>query len=365
MAIALSPRDVERLLAEPSSDLRAELAGKVADGLTGPGLSSGEIALAQDVLRILARDVEAKVRASISTGLRNSLHLPRDVAQRLCDDIDTVALPLLRYSEVLTDEDLINIVRGGTARKHEAIAGRSNLTESISDALITHAEEPAIALLMGNLTARINENSLNRAVTRFAGSARVKEAMVLRHSLPLTVSERLVTLVSGELQRHLLNMHTLSPTVAADIVLRSREQAIIHLSTGSSEADLAVMVNQMQRNGRLSPTLIVRALCTGDIAFFEAAIAARGDVPIANAQILIHESSRRGLAALYRKAKMPDSLFDTVCAAIEAVNETGFDGDARDLERFRGRVISRVLTNTGSIDFADADYLVDKLTDVL
>ena len=73
-------------------------------------------------------------------------------------------------------------------------------------------------------------------------------------------------------------------------------------------------------------------------------MAIKGDVPVANAQILIHETSRRGLAALYRKAAMPENLFDAIRAAVEAVDETGFDGDPRDLDRFRARVISRVST---------------------
>jgi uncharacterized protein (DUF2336 family) len=218
---------------------------------------------------------------------------------------------------------------------------------------------------MGNDTARIAEHSLNRAVTQFAGSDRVKQAMVMRHSLPITVSERLVALVSKELQQHLVKVHALPPGIASDIVLRSREQAIIRLSMGSSEEELARMIAQMHHSGRLTPTLILRALCTGDIAFFEAAMAIKGDVPVANAQILIHEPSRRGLAALYRKAVMPENLFDAICAAVEVVDETGFDGDLRDLERFRARVISRVLTLTDLIDPADADYLVDKLGDIL
>ena len=29
------------------------------------------------------------------------------------------------------------------------------------------------------------------------------------------------------------------------------------------------MVAQMHHNGRLTPTLMLRALCTGDVAFFE------------------------------------------------------------------------------------------------
>jgi uncharacterized protein (DUF2336 family) len=367
MAAALSLQDVARLLSEPSPDMRAELADKVAVSLAGTGLAAAEIAVAQDIVRLLARDVEAKVRASLSRGLRSSRNLPRDVALKLAADIDSVALPLLAESLVLTDEDLVALVRGGTPRKQETIAARADLAEMVSDALITHAAEPAVAVLMANATAKIAETSFAHAIDRFAGSDRVKEAMVQRHTLPITIAERLVTLVSKELQEHLMRAHALSASVASDIVLRSREQAVIHLSMGSSENELRQMVAQMHHSGRLSPTLLLRALCTGDIGFFEAAMAVKGDVSIANAQVLIHEKSRRGLAALYRKAVMPEALYGAVRTAVDVIDETGFDGNAHDLERFRARVISRVLTLDESVtlDAPDADYLIEKLGDIL
>jgi hypothetical protein len=62
---------------------------------------------------------------------------------------------------------------------------------------------------------------------------------------------------------------------------------------------------------------------------------------------------------------MPDELYGTIRSAIDTVAEAGFDGEPRDLERFRSRVITRVLTLVESVDSADADYLLDKLTDVL
>jgi uncharacterized protein (DUF2336 family) len=365
MAASLSPQDVARLLAEPSADVRAELAGKVSADLSANGLTPAEVKLALDIVRILARDVEETVRASLSRGLRHSPHLPRDVARRLAQDVEYVALPVLADSLVLTDEDLIEIVRLGSSLKQEAVASRSNLTETVSDALITHGEEPAVVVLMANNTAAIAETAFHRAATRFAASDDVKKAMVLRETLPITVAERMVTMVSKALQNHLVKVHALAPATAANIVLTSREHAIIRLSLGASDEDLRHMITQMHRNGRLTPSLILRALCTGDIAFFEAAMAVRSDVPLDNAQILIHETSRRGLAGLYKKAAMPDALFVAVRAAVDMVDETRFDGEPRDLERFRAKVISRVLTLVETVDAADADYLLDKLGDVL
>ena len=352
-------------MAEPSPDLRIELAGKVAADLSANGLTPTEVRLAQDIVRALARDVEETVRASLSRALRHSSNLPRDVALMLADDVEFVALPLLADSVILTDEDLIEIVRRGSSLKQQAIASRPNLTEPVSDALVTHAEEPAVVVLMANNTASIAEDTFHRAVTRFADSDSVKKAMVLRERLPISVAERMVTMVSKALQSHLVKAHDLAPETAADIVLTSREHAIIRLSLGASDEDLRHMVAQMHRNGRLTPSLVLRALCTGDVAFFEVAMAVKCDVPLDNAQILIHEPSRRGLAALYRKADMPESLLLAFQAALDVVDQSRFDGEARDLERFRSRVISRVLTLVETVELGDADYLLDKLADVL
>jgi uncharacterized protein (DUF2336 family) len=365
MAASLSSNDVDRLMSEPSPDVRAELAEKIAADLSHHALTPTEVRLGQDIVRILARDVEERVRASLSRGLRHSPNLPRDVARKLAEDVESVAFPMLTDSLALTDEDLIEIVRNGSSLKQEAIASRPNLTETVTGALIDHADEPAVIVLMGNNSAAIAEDKFDHALTRFDGSARVKEAMVLREKLPITVAERLVNMISKALQAHLVEAHALAPRTAADIVMKSREQEIIRLSLGASEVELWQMVAQMQRNGRLTPSLILRALCTGDIGFFEVAMAVRGDISIENAQILIHDPSRRGLEALYRKATMPDELYGTIRSAIDTVAEAGFDGEPRDLERFRSRVITRVLTLVETVDPADADYLLDKLSDVL
>ena len=365
MATPLTPQDVARLLAQPSPDLRAELAESMAVHLSGAELAPGEVALARDIVRLLAKDVEAKVRAALAQGLRHSPNLPRDVALKLAEDIESVALPVLADTVVLTDDDLVALVRGGSARKQTAIAGRLNLTEIVADAIVEHGAEPAVAALMGNASAAIAEASFQRAMMRFAGSDRVKSAMAHREGLPMTVCERLVTMISAQLQEHVLKTQALPPGLAADIVLGCREHAMILLSAGASEADLRQLIAQLNHTGRLTPALIFRALCLGDIAFFEAALAEMGEIPIANAQILIHEKTGRGLDALYRKALMPAALFGAFQTAVRIVDETGFDGEPRDLERFRARVISRVLTMTENVEPDVADYLVGKLGDVL
>jgi uncharacterized protein (DUF2336 family) len=365
MASSLTQADVARLLAEPSASVRAEVADKLAREIDSTTLTEAELQLATDIVRVMSRDVELAVRRALSENLRRAKHLPHDVAVHLAEDVEAVALPILSDSPVLTDADLLAIVHQGSGEKQAAIAGRDNVSEQVADALTTKGSEAAIAALMGNATARITEASLGTAIDRFAASERVKASMVHRTNLPASIAERLVVLVSDKLQSYLVGHHELPLSLATDMVLQSRERATLHFSLGSSEQELERLVRQMHRNQRLTPLLVLRALCLGDLAFFEMALAMMAHIPVHNARILIHDAGPNGLASLYEKAGMPPRLLAAVRVAVDVVCGTEFDGGERDRERYRSRVITRILTQFEDLPQEDLDYLLDKLGDVL
>lgn len=365
MVSHLSKEDVQRLLEEPSSTVRAEVAGKLALDIDNPQLSESEMALAHEVVRLMAKDVEATVRISLSQNLRRAVRLPHDVAVQLANDIESVALPILQDSEVLTDQDLIAIIAKGSPQKHEAIATRATVSHTVSDAIITTAGEKAVEKLMNNTGAQISDTSYDKAVTRFEDSDVIKEAIVKRPVLPVTIAEKLTTRVSEKLRDYLVSHHELSPSVAADLVLQSRERTIVELASGSSEDEIERLVAQMQEHGRLTPSIVLRALCMGDVLFFEAALAVRANIPLLNARILIHDGGQLGMKTLYERAGMPPNMMSVVRAALDVVHETEMDGGSYDRERYRARVIERVLTQFEDVGSDDFEYLLNKLGDIM
>src|SRR3546814_11465000 len=133
--------------------------------------------------------------------------------------------------------------------------------------------------------------------------------------------------MSKKLQGYLVSKHDLPADAAANLILQTRERATVSLlSRGASGADLEELVFQIHVNGRLTPTLIIRALCVGDMAFFEAAMARLGNVQLKNAKKLIHEGGDLGLRSLYEKAKMPERLFRSVRAAVQILGEEAYAG---------------------------------------
>lgn len=364
MASSLTQADVARLLAEPSASVRAEVASKLAGEIDSTLLTEAELQMAHDIVRLMAKDVEQTVRRALSVSLRSARHLPHDVALRLAHDVEAVALPILADSPVLTDADLIEIVRAGAGGKQEAIATRNGVSEQLADVLVRQASEAAVARLMGNASANIAEATFDTAMQRFAGSERVKASMVHRPNLPVTIAEKLVVIVSDRLQSYLVSHHELPVSLATDLVLQGRERATLHLSLGSSEEELEKLVRQMHRNQRLTPLLVLRAICLGDLAFFEMAMAVMAKIPVINARILIHDAGSNGLASLYERAGMPQRFLQAVRVAVDVVRGTEFDGGERDRERFRSRVITRILTQFEDLPQEDLDYLLDKLGDV-
>lgn len=356
----LTQKDVNRLLQDPSSENRALMAGKIATQFEHE-LTPAERKIAEDIIGVMARDAVVMVRAALAENLRHISDVPHDVAMRLAKDVEAVALPMLESSTAFTDADLMEILKGGSEEKQSAIAQREEVSESLSEAIVSTAGEKAVAALMSNEGAKLNEASLGKAIDRFQDSEAVQAPMVGRKKLPVTVAERLVSLVSDRLKDVLVQKHELPPGVAADLIMQSRERATVNLFSEANENDVQKLVQQLFRNSRLTPSLILRATCTGDIAFFEWAMTTLADVSVTNARMLMHDAGPLGFKSLYEKSGMPRQLMPAFRIAIEVAKENRLDGEEGDRERYRRRMIERILTQYEDMATEDLDYLLGKL----
>ena len=122
MTDLLSPADVQRLLADPSADTRAEMAAKVALEFKRGALTPQERRIAEEIVRAMTRDAVMRVREALAEHLKDSPHLPRDAALTLARDVDKVAVLVLQHSQVLSDEDLITLMQNASSAKLKAIA---------------------------------------------------------------------------------------------------------------------------------------------------------------------------------------------------------------------------------------------------
>lgn len=359
----LSEKDVERLLNDPSAETRAATVRKVASVLNVPKLNAEERKLALDVFAIMARDAEVRVRRALSESIRSNPAVPRELVKQLAGDIGEVAVPVLQVSSVLTDDDLVEIIAAGSNDHHMAIAGRASVSETVSGALIERGTEQVVSRLLENDGAKVKETSFERALERFPGSGPVSDAMAGRKHLPMAVAQRLVDRVSEKLRLHLVTHHDLPSDIATDLVLDSRERAIVGLASDNHEPrDLGALVGELKRTGRLTSTLLLRALYTGDLDFFAFSLASIADISVGNARRLIHDPGRLGLKALYQRCGLPERMLPLARVAIAVASEMQYDGGPADRARFVERAIERLLTHfDGVVPEDDVDWLISRL----
>lgn len=365
---SLSSEDVSRLLADPSPEARVIAAEKIAIGFSDNTHSAKERQIAEEIFRILLSDAEIRVREALAVNLKDNPTIPHDVALALANDVSRVSVPMLEFSDVLNDEDLIEVIRSQDVAKQTAISERHHVSEIISDTLIDTKNESVVASLIRNEGAQISEGSFEKAVDSLGESELVQTAMVNRSALPVLVTEKLVTLVSDILRDELFKRHEMPDDLATDLLLQSRERAIVTLATESGDEDIRKLVKQMRQNNRLTSSIVLRALCMGDLRFFEAALSELANIPLVNARTLIYDPGFTGLERLWIASNMPKQQLDAVRAAITAVAELEHDGQPQDRQRFSRRLIERVLSQYDNTDIVletdDLEYLLAKISEL-
>ena len=365
----LGQEDVKRLMSDPSAQTRADTSAKLAAQFEAQELSENERQIAEDIFRALVKDVEVRVRESLAAHLKNSSDLPRDVALALAKDVDSVALPMLKFSEVLTDEDLIEIVRGQNEVKQVAIAQRREVSSQLADALIDTGNENAVARLVANEGADLTKKAFNRVMSEYEKSVAVSDSLARRPNMPASVSEHLIEVLTERLQDYLISKHELPFETATNLILQARERATMSLvEYGSTDTELENLIEQLYRKGRLTPSLLLRGLCLGDMPFFERAMARLAELPLQNVRILIHDQGALGLESVYIRANLPQRLFPVFRAGIDLVDETDYDGGLNDRQRFLERMLARILTQfedpSSRMAEEDIEYLMGKLEQV-
>jgi uncharacterized protein (DUF2336 family) len=149
---------------------------------------------------------------------------------------------------------------------------------------------------------------------------------------------------------------------ALEIVTGAAERATVDLvDQAGKTADVRGLVTHLNAEGRLTASLLLRALANGHMTFFEWGVAELAGVPHHRTWLMIHDAGPLGLRAIYERAGLPARLFPAFRAAVDTFHSMEFDGGARDQERFQERMLQRFMTQPEQASREDVDYLLSRM----
>ena len=343
----LSSFDVDVLLAENSSVSRVAIIEKVAQAYRQEHFSAHELALAEQIFRVMMRDVAAEVRLALAEQLKDMEHIPRDILLHLASDENEVALPIVEMSQLLSDADLVQLIE--TSRdsvRIEKIAARPHISERVSGAVVETRYPQAVEALLANHTAQISEQTLETVIEAFAYEPDIVASLGARNALPISVVEKLVSVASEQMAEQLRSRYEMDSERVRQFTEKARETATLALLEGHvTREEIEALVGRIHSEGRLNSSMVFTALCRGQWSFFISALAHLANIPYDNAARLATDKGQLGFTALYQKAKLPENLFAATIAVLRHIialqSEPELPGSATYADILANRLIQQ------------------------
>lgn len=318
----MTPPQADLMLAHDSNpEVRGSLAHKISR--LAPGLSADERGrlrqLTYETLELLARDQIPRVRQILAEALKDIANAPPEVIRRLAHDSElTVAGPVLEFSPVLTDEDLLEIIRSNPVPGAlSAISRRQPVAAPVADAVAASNDAEAIAVLLANHSAQIREETLDMLLDQASSTDIWHSPLVRRPHLSAKAMTRLARFVAESLLLVILERPELDEDMkraVCDEVRRrvnAQGNAIIAFKRGEAgtETDLpdaaeppsgAAMerVQRLNLAGALNEDTFLLALTEDDLDFVKAALEVMAGVPSDCVRHVIAVKSAKGIVAL-------------------------------------------------------------------
>lgn len=312
-----TPRQADLLLStDPDEQVRSGLAAKIA--ALAPELSPDRVGqiekMTLEILEMLARDQAVTVRRVVAEALQHSKAAPAHLVQQLARDLELqVSGPVLRHSPVLTDEDLLHIIRDRPLDGQlVAIAERAGVSPAVTDAVVRTESERAVAALLANHSAQIREETLDRIVDMAPRHEPWHGPLVRRPTLPPTAAARIAAFVNAQLMKVLADRADLPPETRAAVAeaVANRGTAPGRTDGGIEAVDDAAppkgrpseRAEALHKAGKLDEDTVSLALTQGDRGFVMAALGLKSGIPLSIIEKIVSGQSPRAVTALCWKA---------------------------------------------------------------
>jgi hypothetical protein len=265
-------------------------------------LGAPQISLFDDVLiRLIAR-TEVAPLARLSETLSKMDLAPQGTIRKLAYHSDPlVAAPILRNSNRLSENDLVEIAKTHGQQHLLALSERTTLNEALTDALMRHGDVNVSNALAQNPGARFSECGYATLVGRAERDESLTERLGLRLDIPANLLRELLTKATDLVRARFLT----APRPAA----RGKMQPSVETTATQARPKIDYTQAQQQmialnRAGKLNDQTVNRFAVRQEYVNVLAALSSMVDVRIEAIEPLIESDRLYGLIVACKAARL-------------------------------------------------------------
>lgn len=294
---------------------RSELAATVSDLFSGTGdqLTDRERSLMFEILHRIVKDAEMEVRKVISSRLADRDDAPVELVELLGNDEIDVAYPILTESSVLRDQSLIEIIRNRTLEHQMAVAIRHSVSEDVTDALVETGDERVIKTLLQNENANISKATMEFLVEQSERVDSFQEPILLRKELEPEMAKRMYMWVSAALRKYIVDKSGINLSDIDDLIEDAVFETVGDPRTQEDKLTKSEQLAQeLQKEGKVSPELMIRALQDGEVRLFVNLISKGANLREELVMRFVLEPGGEGLAVACKALNLSDYEYQRV-----------------------------------------------------
>ncbi len=326
-----TPLQADVILAnDESENVREELAAKIARLLPSIDTVRADkvTEMVLEIVSVLAADRAMKVRQIIAQEIKSLENIPEQTVEQLAWDAEAqVAMPVLEYSPLLSDRQLLEIIRSGIdGGALAAIARRYKLSSPVTAAVVRCRDEEATTALMGNETASIDEETLLDASDMASRSTLVCDKLIERNDLMLSTIRRVATFVGNAVIDRILERNQRRLNLEKDIVRDIRQNVAERIMKGEADkdplpgAEAREKAEKLFEADKLGNKAIAKAIDQRDRWFIFHALALLTGFTWENVRDAINSKSGKSVAAISWKAGLSAKIALSLQMKIASLN---------------------------------------------
>ncbi len=280
-----------------STEGRNELFGQLSTIMLDGGVTSSdqERAMMVDILNKLLHEVEMQVRQSLSSKLARDAKAPKELVVMLANDTIDVARPILLESDLLNDNELLEIIKHRTQEHQMAVAMRENVSEVVSSALVETGQEDVVTSLLQNPSAQISQATLEYLVEQSERVDSYQTPLLSRADLKPDLAKKMYVWVSDTLRKKIVADYKIDPATIEAAMLESVGDVARDDGADSNKKTME-LVEAISKSKELTPGLLAKTLRDGEIPLFVGLFSKMVELDISTMRKIIFEAEGEVIA---------------------------------------------------------------------
>ncbi len=310
---------------EGSSDKRRDLLREITDVfMTTPDrFTSSEMQHFDVIMSRVTEQVETALRRELAEKLADVPNAPVGLLRQLARDEISVAEPVLKRSEVLTEEDLLGIIRQRGQEHMHAITKRREVPEKLTAELVARGDEEVLVSLAENQGAKFSDDSMEKIVGHARSMKSLQKPMTERFDLPPKLLTKMYFFVSSALKKEILKRSDMLDPALIDEAVTANRKKILKTAVRDAKSEVTAahqFVQEKASTNQINESLLKELMEMKRSTEFLLAFSHVVGIDTSTAQAILKDKTWESLAIACRAAGLERATFAKIVFGLQSDN---------------------------------------------